>query len=443
MNDSINRRQFLASSSAATAALGVASIISTAPGKARSATTANDEIRVACIGLRGKGGHHLNGLESVDGVKVVALCDVDESILKSRAEGLDDRSGGRKVKLFTDYRKLLEDPDVDVVSIATPNHTHSLIAVTAMAAGKDVYVEKPCSHNIWEGRQLVNAARKYQRMCQHGTQGRSSPAIREAVAKLHQGLIGEVYMARGVCFKWRPSIGKTPDEPVPPGVDYDLWLGPAPKRPFNPNRFHYNWHWHWDYGNGDMGNQGVHEMDMARWGLGVKMPSKVHAAGGHFMFDDDQETPNTLLCSYEYPEEKKMLVFETRHWITNQEGFGKSPSSNAVGVTFYGSEGYMQVYYFGYRTYLGKEREQGPSGEGGPNEYERFIAGVRSRNHNDLGVEIEDGHYSSALCHLGNIAYRLGRTVNFDPAEETFGDDDEANAMLSREYRKPFVVPKI
>ena len=443
MDDSINRRQFLASSSAATVALGAGSIISTAPGKAKSATSANDEIRVACIGLRGKGGHHLNGLESVDGVKVVALCDVDESILKSRAEGLADRSDGREVKLFTDYRKLLEDPEIDVVSIATPNHTHSLIAVTAMAAGKDVYVEKPCSHNIWEGRQLVNAARKYKRMCQHGTQGRSSPAIREAVAKLHEGVIGEIYMARGVCFKWRPSIGKTPDEPVPPGVDYDLWLGPAPKRPFSPNRFHYNWHWHWDYGNGDMGNQGVHEMDMARWGLGVKLPSKVHASGGHFMFDDDQETPNTLLCSFEYPEEKKMLVFETRHWITNQEGFGKSPSSNAVGVTFYGSEGYMQVYYFGYRTYLGKQREEGPSATGNPNEYERFIAGVRSRNPDDLGVEIEDGHYSSALCHLGNIAYRLGRTVNFDPVEETFDDDDEANLMLSRDYREPFVVPKI
>ena len=443
MNDSINRRQFLASSSAATVALGAGSIILTAPGKAKSATSANDEIRVACIGLRGKGGHHLNGLESVDGVKVVALCDVDESILNSRAEGLTKRSDGREVKLFTDYRKLLDDPDIDVVSIATPNHTHSLIAITAMAAGKDVYVEKPCSHNIWEGRQLVNAARKYKRMCQHGTQGRSSPAIREAVAKLHEGVIGEIYMARGVCFKWRPSIGKTPNEPVPPGVDYDLWLGPAPKRPFSPNRFHYNWHWHWDYGNGDMGNQGVHEMDMARWGLGVKLPSKVQASGGHFMFDDDQETPNTLLCSYEYPEEKKMLVFETRHWITNQEGFGKSPSSNAVGVTFYGSEGYMQVYYFGYRTYLGKERKEGPSGEGGPNEYERFIAGVRSRNPDDLGVEIEEGHYSAALCHLGNIAYRLGRTVNFDPVKETFGDDDEANAMLSREYRAPFVVPKI
>jgi len=222
-------------------------------------------------------------------------------------------------------------------------------------------------------------------------------------------------------------------------VHYDLWRGPAPERPFNPNRFHYEWHWNWDYGNGDMGNQGVHEMDMARWGLGVGLPTKVHAGGGHFMFDDDQQTPNTLVCVYQYPEQNKMLVFETRHWITNHEDYG-SGASNAVGVTFFGAEGYMQVYYFGYRTFLGRNREPGPTATAGSNEYERFIAGVRSRNPDDLGVEIEDGHLSSSLCHLGNIAYRLGRTVNFDPQTETFPGDEQANAMLSRDYRKPYVV---
>jgi len=440
MNSSINRREFLARTSAAGAVIGFGGFSRAASAASGDVRGANKEIRVACIGLRGKGSAHMNGLESVAGAKVVALCDVDQSVLKARAEQLAKRTG-RKMKQFTDYRKLVEDREIDAVSIATPNHTHSLIAITAMQAGKDVYVEKPCSHNVWEGRQLVAAARKYRRMCQHGTQGRSSPAIREAIGKLGEGVIGEIYMARGLCFKWRPSIGHTPDEPVPPGVDYDLWLGPAPKRPFNRNRFHYNWHWHWDYGNGDMGNQGVHEMDMARWGLGVGLPTKIHAAGGHFMFDD-QETPNTLVCAFEYPAEKKMLVFETRHWITNHEGFG-SGASNAVGVTFYGSEGYMQVKYFGYKTYLGKKREEGPSGSSGPNEYERFIAGVRSRKHEDLGVEIEDGHLSSALCHLGNISYRLGRTVVFNPKTETFPGDDEACAMLSRDYREPYVVPKI
>ena len=441
MRSFINRREFLATSSVAGMAVGLGALPGVVPAAEKDSTGPNEDIRLGCVGLRGKGNAHMNGLESVKGTKVVALCDVDQSMLNSRADQLEKRCG-RKVKRFGDYRKLVEDPDIDAVSIATPNHTHTLIAITAVQAGKDVYVEKPCSHNLWEGRQLVAAARKHQRMCQHGTQGRSSPAVREAIGKLREGVIGEIYMARGLCFKWRPSIGHTPDEPVPPGVNYDLWLGPAPLRPFSRNRFHYNWHWHWDYGNGDMGNQGVHEMDMARWGLDVGLPSRVHAGGGHFMFDDDQETPNTLVCIFEYPDEKKMLVFETRHWISNQEGFG-SGSSNAVGVTFYGSEGYMQVKYFGYKTFLGKGREAGPSGSGGPNEYDRFIAGVRSRNREDLGVDIEDGHLSSGLCHLGNIAYRLGRTVNFDPKSETFGSDDEAGAMLSRNYRKPYLVPKI
>jgi predicted dehydrogenase len=438
MRSPINRREFLARSSAAGLTLGLGATTIAAAGAPASAA---GTIRAACIGVRGKGAHHMNGLESVEGVDVVALCDVDESILGPRAEQMEKRTG-RKIKAYRDYRELLDDPDVDVVAIATPNHTHALIAIAAMQAGKDVYVEKPCSHNLWEGRQLVKAARKFGRMCQHGTQGRSSPAIREAIAKVHEGLIGDVYMARGLCFKWRPTIGRTPDEPVPPGVDYDLWLGPAPLRPFSKNRFHYNWHWHWDYGNGDMGNQGVHEMDMARWGLGVGLPSKVHAGGGHFMFDDDQETPNTLVCIYQYPDENKMLVFETRHWITNHEGYG-SGAQNAVGATFYGSEGYMQVYYFGYKTFLGKNREPGPSATAPSNEYERFIAGVRSRNPDNLGVDIEDGHLSSGLCHLGNIAHRLGRTVDFDPQTETFPGDDQANAMLSRDYRKPYVVPEI
>ena len=309
-------------------------------------------------------------------------------------------------------------------------------------SGKDVYVEKPCSHNIWEGRQLVAAARKHNRIVQHGTQGRSSPAIREAIQKLQQGVIGEVYMARALCFKWRPTIGRQPDGPVPAGVNYDLWLGPAPQRPFNPNRFHYNWHWFWDYGNGDLGNQGVHEMDMARWGLGMGLPTRIQSAGGHYLFDDDQETPNTLVTTFEYPEQKKMLVFEVRHWLTNHEGLADGPK-NEVGVTFYGSEGYLQLKYFEYQTYLGQKRELGPSAKAPSNEYERFIAGVRSRKIEDLGVDIEDGHLSSALCHLGNIAYRLKRTVNFDPKTESFPGDDAANALLTRQYRAPFVVPKI
>jgi len=441
MNQSISRREFLLRSGAAGVAAGWFAAPVARPARA-AAWKPNATIRAACVGLRGKGNHHMNGLESVDGVDVVALCDVDQAVLGPRAEQMEKRSG-RKIRRYRDYRQLVEDADIDLISIATPNHTHTLIAIAAMAAGKDVYVEKPCSHNLWEGRQLANAARKYGRMCQHGTQGRSSPAIRACMEKLQEGVIGDVHMARGLCYKWRPSIGHTPHEPVPPGVDYDLWLGPAPRRPFSRNRFHYNWHWHWDYGNGDLGNQGVHEMDLARWGLGVELPTRIHAAGGHFMFDDDQQTPHTLVCIYEYPQQEKMLVFETRHGITNQEGLGKSPSSGAPGVTFYGSEGYMQVYYFGYRTYLGRKREPGPAGKAPSNEYERFIAGVRSRKADDLGVEILQGHFSAALCHLGNIAYRLGRTVRFDPRTETFPGDAEAAALASREYRRPYVVPEV
>lgn len=440
MTQPVTRREFLVETGAVGSAIG--GVIG-APALLRSAAAAgpNAAIRVGCIGVRGKGGHHISGLSSVAGVEMAALCDVDASILDSRAAALEKR-GKRKVKRYEDYRKLLEDRDIDVVSIATPNHLHTLIAIAAMQAGKDVYVEKPCSHNLWEGRQLVAAARKYQRMCQHGTQGRSCEAIREAIQKLHEGVIGDVYMARGLCFKWRPTIGHQPDEPVPQGVNYDLWLGPAPKRPFNRNRFHYNWHWHWDYGNGDLGNQGVHEMDMARWGLGVGLPTKIHAAGGHFLFDDDQETPNTLVTLFDYPEQKKLLAFEVRHWMTNHEGLAEGPG-NEVGVTFYGREGYMQVKYFEYKTFLGQKRTPGPANKSPSNEYERFINAVRSRKISDLGVDIEDGHLSSSLCHLGNIAYRVGRTVVFDPKTETFPGDAQANAMISREYRAPYVVPKI
>ena len=441
MTQLVHRRQFLATAAASGLAVGLRSPIFAAPAVQTSGGKPGADIRVACVGVRGKGSHHMAGLQAVPGVKLVALCDIDAAVLDAKASAVEKRTK-TKLKRFADYRRLMDDQEIDAVSIATCNHTHTLIAIGALQAGKDVYVEKPCSHNIWEGRQLVAAARKYGRMCQHGTQGRSSPAIREAVDKLRAGVIGEVYMARGLCFKWRPTIGRHADAPAPAGVDYDLWLGPAPARPFNPNRFHYNWHWNWDYGNGDLGNQGVHEMDIARWGLGVGLPKKINAAGGHFLFDDDQETPNTLVTTFEYPEQKKLLVFEVRPWITNHEGFAEG-AANEVGVTFYGSEGYMQVKYFDYKTFLGKNHEPGPSAKAAPNEYERFVNAVRSRNRDDLGVDIEDGFLSSCLCHLGNIAYRVGRTVVFDPASETFPGDAQANAHLSRKYRAPFVVPRI
>src|SRR5580704_4415027 len=274
----------------------------------------NDTVRVACVGVRSQGRAHISHYAAMPNVEIAAVCDVDESILSARLDDIE-KLGQKRPTGYTDFRKLLEDQTIDAVSIATPNHHHTLQTIWACQAGKDVYVEKPCSHDMFEAKQIVAAARKYNRLVQHGTNSRSSIA-REAVQHLRDGLIGEVYMARGLCFKWRDSIGRKPEEAVPAGVHYDMWLGPAPKHEFTQNRFHYNWHWFWDYGNGDLGNQGIHQVDVARWGLGVKYPTKVSAIGGHFMFDDDQETPNTLTATYEFDKDgrKVMMEFAVRHW---------------------------------------------------------------------------------------------------------------------------------
>jgi predicted dehydrogenase len=433
VND-ISRRRFLKESSVTAAALGLGFL---GRGALQGGIGPNDTVRVGVIGIGGRGGSHIQGFNELPGVEVAALCDVDEGILNKVAAGAE--RNGKKPALYTDVRKLLEDRTIDAVGIATPNHWHSLAAIWACQAGKDVYVEKPCSHNLSEGRRLVEAARKYDRIVQHGTQCRSTSGVREAIDQLRNGVIGDVYMARALCYKWRNTIGRKKEEEVPKGVNYDLWLGPAPTRPFTRNRFHYNWHWHWDYGNGDIGNQGVHQMDIARWGLGVKLPKKVQSMGGHFMFDDDQETPNVQVATFEYPEEKKMLVFEVRHWITNTEG--DAPCD--VGVLFYGSEGYMSIpTYSSYATFLGKKREPGPKGSGGGDHFANFIKAVRSRKREELHAEIEEGHLSSALCHLANMSYRLGRTIDFDPKSEACLNDEKAAALSTRNYRKPFVVPE-
>jgi len=333
----LKRREFMGTLGATTA-MGLGLL-----GRKTAWGQVNDELRVAVAGIRGRGRSHIGGFQGLPGVRVAALCDVDERLFSARVKNGFEKRNLPKPKLFVDLRKLLEEKDIDIVTFATPNHWHSLGSIWACQAGKDVYVEKPCSHNIYEGRKLVEAARKYRCIVQHGTQCRSSVALREAMQSLKEGVIGDVYMARGLCFKWRNTIGKTPNEPAPKGVHYDTWLGPAPKRPFSRNRFHYNWHWHWAYGNGDIGNQGVHQVDIARWGLGVGLPSKVQSMGHHFMFDDDQETPNTMVSTFWYPKEKKMLVFEVRHWITNHEDIVGSGGGNSIGVIFYGSKGYMVI----------------------------------------------------------------------------------------------------
>src|ERR1035438_6768675 len=297
--------------------------MTTAAAAAASTTvfgSPSDTIRIATIGLRGSGTDHIKEITGQPNVELVALCDIDSKVLDAAAKSVETITQ-KKPSIYTDYRKLLEDKTIDAISISSPNHWHTLMTVWACQAGKDVYVEKPCSHNIFEAKQIVAAARKYNRMVQQGSQIRSSVAIQEAMQKMREGLIGDVYMARGLCFKWRDTIGHALPEPVPAGVDYDLWTGPCPMHQFTKNRFHYKWHWFWDTGNGDLGNQGIHEMDVARWGLGVKYPVKVSAIGGHFVFDDDQETPNTLNCAFEFNEsgKRKMLEFEVRHWMSNQE----------------------------------------------------------------------------------------------------------------------------
>jgi predicted dehydrogenase len=441
----VQRRDFLKNSAKTTVSLAVLRGI-TFLARPERVFGANDRVRVAICGLHGRGKDHMGGFSRLANVEIAAVCDVDENVLR-RASG--------NSQTFTDVRKLLEDKSIDAISIATPNHWHSLIAIWACQAGKDVYVEKPCSHNFWEGRQLVRAAQKYNRIVQHGTQIRSSPAVREGIEKIHQGLIGDVYLARGLCFKWRDTIGRTPVEPPPAGVHYDLWTGPAPLKPFTRNRFHYNWHWIWDTGNGDLGNQGVHQVDVARWGLGVKFPNRISAVGGHFTFDDDQETPNTLNCAFQFdlPDGKrKMMEFEVRHWITNREaeiGQGRMfGGHNTIGNIFYGSKGYLATGdedANSYKTWLGSGQKAGPQAHASGDHFGNFINCVRSRKKEELNAPIEEGHISCGLVHLANASYRLGRSLRFDPEAEQVIGDQEANTLLrdaDRGYRAPFVLPE-
>jgi predicted dehydrogenase len=404
----------------------------------------SDTVRVAPVGIGGRGRNHVSSFSSLPNSQVAAICDVDDANLE-RAVAQLEKNSKPKPQTYKDVRKLLEDKSIDAITIAAPNHWHTLMTVWACQAGKDVYVEKPCSHNVFESQQIVAAARKYNRMVQQGSQIRSSKAVQEAMQKMREGLIGDIYLSRGICFKWRNTIGKTPVTPVPPGVDYDLWTGPAPLRPFTKNRFHYNWHWFWDTGNGDLGNQGIHEMDIARWGLNVKYPTKVSAIGGKFMFDDDQETPNTLNCAFEFNEggKRTMLEFEVRHWMTNGEASIKERGNNAIGNLFYGSKGYLAVdSYSSYKSWLGQAQEPGPEGRQGGDHFGNFLEAVKSRKRETLNAEVEEGAMSCTLVHLANVSYRVGRTLHFDAKTMKCIGDDEANKLLTRDYRKPFVVPE-
>jgi predicted dehydrogenase len=466
----IDRRDFLKTAGKA-ATLGAATL-----ALGGRVLGSNDRVRVAICGLRGRGKDHLKGFTHVPGTEIAAFCDVDDSILNMRLGDMQ-KLALPKPKTYVDVRKLLEDKDIDAISIATPNHWHSLMAIWACQAGKDIYVEKPCSHNWFEGRQLVRAVKKYNRICQHGSQSRSNPGMIDAIQRVQNGTVGDVYLARALCYKWRASIGHATPEPVPAGVNYDLWTGPAPMKPFTRNRFHYNWHWIWDTGNGEVGNQAIHEIDIARWGLGVKFPVLVSATGGHFMFDDDQETPNVMNATYYFEggnSRRKMMELEVRHWITNHEaeigtgaygsggvppaglnaGAGKRSAekqslgpkdakTNTIGNIFYGSSGYLAIDgYDAYKTWLTNQAEPGPSGKASGDHFANFIDCIRSRRAEDIHSPIEEAHISTTLVHLANASYRLGRTLRFDPEQEQVVNDDEANRLLRGSYREPYVVPE-
>jgi predicted dehydrogenase len=400
---------------------------------------ANNRIRIACIGINGRGVSHIEGFNKLDGAEVVALCDVDSNVLNERAAQLKEATG-KKPKVFVDMRDVMADKNIDAVSFATPNHWHTLGSIWACQSGKDVYVEKPLSHDVWEGRQLAAAAEKYGRVVLHGTQRRSEREWVRAIQRLQEGVIGDVYMARALCFKDRDTIGTAPMKEPPANLNWTLWQGPAQEQPYCDNYVHYNWHWFWEYGNGDIGNQGVHQMDVAVWGLGRQMPIRVAGMGGRYGYQDQGQTANTEICTFTYPD-GKLLVFEVRGRATNDEAGVK------VGNLFYGSNGYMADTKFFDKD--GKEipDEKGIGGDirVDDNHFATFVKAIRSRNPEDNPAPASVGHVSAAHCHLGNIAYRTQQTLTFDPATEKFtgfGAED-ANRLIRREYRPGFEVPQL
>jgi len=426
----ITRRSFLAASTLAGASFSARSWA--------QVSGANGDVRIAVVGLNGKGKDHVEGYRKLPGVRVVALCDVDAAVLDNLARSTEALAG--PVQRFTDYRELLTRKDIDAVSIVTPNHQHALQAIWALQAGKDVFVEKPVSHDLWEGQQLVRAAEKYDRIVQSGMQNRSSPAIAEAIAWQRAGHIGKVTAARGFCFKRRESIGKTKGpQPVPATVNYDLWLGPAPHAPLRRARLHYDWHWQWATGNGDIGNQGNHQLDVARRFLGeAALPPRVRSMGGRLGYSDDGETPNTFLVSYDYASAP--LIFELRGLPAALEVAPPAapPARAAVGAGVPSSSvmdqyrglsvgniidcegGYISVPAKDYSSAQAFDREGRLLMEwkGTASHYANFIQAVRSRRASDLNAPISEGHVSSSLSHLANISLRIGHSARSSEIQE-------------------------
>ena len=491
MKTDISRRNFIKKGSLGLAA-GTA-MLSTSAKSYANIMGSNETINVAVIGIRGRGRNHIENFAKMKNVRVKTIVDIDENLFKERIKLIEGIAGNTPLTEW-DMRKVFDDKDIDAVAMATPNHWHALGTIWASQAGKHVYVEKPSSHNVFEGRKMIEASRKYNTLVQVGFQNRSIVNTNRAMKFIHEGKLGDVYMARGLCFKPRADIGIYPDGPMKEGekfrmnlesggyetpytksymknVHYDMWLGPAAKRDFNRNRFHYNWHWHWDYGNGDTGNQGPHQFDVARWGLNKdELPVRVSSVGGYYAYKSAQETPNTQTSIFEYAD-GKILEFGTRGLFTNPEGVllpdinisGNgtiSAKSNAkpvkIGTVFLGTEGWMQIDSGGnWQTFFGRNNDPGPtSGEqddsydpsdllgGGDGGYfGNFISAIRSGKRSDLTCDIETGHMSTVLPIIANVSYKLGRELRLDGKQESFTNDAEATKMLRRENRKGFPIP--
>jgi predicted dehydrogenase len=488
---SLSRRGFLhgsmgAAGSALLAANALAADTPKAEADGAAKAPASERLRIAVIGCGGRGESHVDAWSSMPDVELVALCDPDGGRVGQYAHKVEKRAG-KVPQLYEDLRRVFDDKSIDAVSIASQNHWHALATIWALQAGKHVYVEKPVSHNIFEGRRMVDFARHHKKVVQTGTQRRSDAQVRRAMEFIHQGGIGKLQVARALCYKRRKSIGDVQGEqPIPPSVHYGLWLGPAPERPLERQNLHYDWHWVWDYGNGDLGNQGVHQMDVALWGVNKKhLPRHVMSAGGRFGYVDDGETPNTQVVVLDYGKDDPKVIFEVRGLET-----GKVHQAG-VGNVFYGTDGYLVVadgapvaaYWPSGEL---KQTFEGGSGDGG--HFANFVKAVKSNaTPEQVNGDIEVGHIGAGLCHMGNISYRLGRLAPFDssdtknafgddrdgseamarmvahltaqgvslgetqcrigrrlemdPKSERFVSDREANNLLTREYRKPFVVP--
>jgi predicted dehydrogenase len=476
----LSRRQVLQAGVAASAAFPLFTISGTkASGQVIGA---NDAVRVAVAGINGRGGSHIEELSKVKGVQLAYLVDPDSRLFDSRTKTVEEKYN-HKPTCVQDIRKALEDKDLNVVTVATPNHWHSLISIWSCQAGKDVYVEKPLSHNVFEGRKLVEAATKYNRIVQHGTQSRSSGGKAREIAAVQSGKYGKLLVSKGYCCKPRWSIGVKEPTEAPKELDWDIWLGPAAYQKYHGNLVHYNWHWFWETGNGDTGNQGVHEIDIARWAIkDATHPKSVWSLGGRFAYEDQGQTPNTQLAVFDYGE--ALVVFETRGLV------GKFDIPGKVMNEYYTTEGVIREGKFfakGSDTGEGLKVDNDPQVSPG-GAFGSFIAAVRSHDPKAVNCDAEVGHYSAALCHLANISYRLGETAPYNAAAKRIGDNkqvveafaniaenlkavgvkleetdytvgpllnfnaktesftgeraDQANALLTRKYRAPYVVPE-